>query len=229
MDLKTIHLMRHGEVDNPEGILYERLDSYHLSELGKQMAQATADYLQVSGESIDLLMASPLERAQESAAPIAKAFKLQIASDERLIEASNTFAGLAVSAHPGRLAHPKYWARYRNPLRPSWGEPYRDQVRRMKAAVSGALKRLDSQNSSTAVLVSHQLPIWCLRRWVESKTLVHNPRKRECALASLTTLFFDQHTLIGWDYVSPASDLLAQARDVTPGSSSASTHREANK
>ncbi|MFQ9337269.1 MAG: histidine phosphatase family protein, partial [Varibaculum sp.] len=44
-NLTTIHLMRHGEVDNPDGVLYGRLPGYHLTDLGKQMAQMSAEYL----------------------------------------------------------------------------------------------------------------------------------------------------------------------------------------
>jgi thiol-disulfide isomerase/thioredoxin len=38
-----------------------------------------------------------------------------------------------------------------------------------------------------AVCVSHQLPIWVLRRYVERKRLWHDPRTRQCGLASLTS------------------------------------------
>ena len=70
MTEKTIvHVMRHGEVHNPEKILYGRLPDYHLSERGRAQAQAVADWL--ADRDIVYVVASPLERAQETAAPIA--------------------------------------------------------------------------------------------------------------------------------------------------------------
>ena len=62
----------------------------------------------------------------------------------------------------------------------------------------------------------------CIRD--RGKSLVHDPRKRECALASVTSFYFDNATLIGLDYVSPAESLVAQSQDVTPGSSSAAVN-----
>ena len=69
----TIHLMRHGEVHNPGGILYGRLPGYHLSTLGHQMAQQVADVLSASGHDITRVITSPLERARETGAPTAAA------------------------------------------------------------------------------------------------------------------------------------------------------------
>ena len=42
--------MRHGEVHNPEGVLYGRLDGYHLSDLGHEMARTVADHLAENDE-----------------------------------------------------------------------------------------------------------------------------------------------------------------------------------
>ena len=81
----TIHLMRHGEVHNPEGILYGRLPGYHLSTLGHQMAQQVADVLSASGHDITQVITSPLERARETGAPTAAAFGLAPTTDPRLI------------------------------------------------------------------------------------------------------------------------------------------------
>ena len=64
-----MHVLRHGEVFNPSKILYGRLPDFHLSELGKQMAKADAQAL--SGRDVTYVVASPLERAQETAEPIA--------------------------------------------------------------------------------------------------------------------------------------------------------------
>ena len=216
----TIHLMRHGEVHNPEGILYGRLPGYHLSTLGHQMAQQVADVLSASGHDITRVITSPLERARETGAPTAAAFGLAPTTDPRLIEAGNSFEGVAVNRNRWVLAHPTYWPSYVNPLRPSWGEPYKEIVERMRGAVVSAL---DVAEGHEALLVSHQLPVWSLRLFLEGRPLAHDPRRRQCALASLTSLTFEDRTLVGLAYWEPAGDLLRQARDMVPGTSSAQT------
>ena len=216
----TIHLMRHGEVHNPEGILYGRLPGYHLSTLGHQMAQQVADVLSASGHDITQVVTSPLERARETGAPTAAAFGLAPTTDPRLIEAGNAFEGVAVNRNRWVLARPTLWSSYVNPLRPSWGEPYREIVERMRGAVVSAL---DLAEGHEALLVSHQLPVWSLRLFLEGRSLAHDPRRRQCALASLTSLTFEDRTLVGLAYWEPAGDLLRQARDMVPGTSSAQT------
>lgn len=214
----TIHLMRHGEVHNPEGILYGRMPGYGLSDLGKEMTEKVARVLEESGHDISAVVSSPLLRAQQSAAPTARAFDLPIEADKRLIEAWNTFEGVAVNRNRAMLASPKYWKRYVNPFKPSWSEPYVDLVSRMGAAVSAALGKYQG---GEVLMVSHQLPIWTLRSFVEGYPLWHDPRKRECSLASLTTLAFDGFTLADVAYSEPAGDLLGKAADMVPGTSAA--------
>src|SRR5215204_29922 len=93
-DVTVVHLMRHGEVHNPEGVLYGRLDGFHLSELGRQMARTVAAHLERN--DITHVVASPLERAQETAAPIATRHEVQIVTDARVIESENRFEGRSV-------------------------------------------------------------------------------------------------------------------------------------
>lgn len=214
----TIHVMRHGEVDNPDAILYGRQPGFGLTPLGKRMAQRVADVLVESDHQITGVVASPLLRAQQTAAPTARAYNLPIESDKRLIEAWNSFEGVAVNKNRAMLAHPKYWKRYYNPFKPSWAEPYTDLVSRMTAAVSDALHKYEG---GEVLMVSHQLPIWTLRSFAERRPLWHDPRKRECALASLTSFQFDGATLKSVTYWEPAGDLLLQAEDMVPGTSDA--------
>ena len=211
----TIHLMRHGEVHNPGGILYGRLPGYHLSALGHQMAQQVADVLSASGHDITRVITSPLERARETGAPTAAAFGLTPTTDPRLIEAGNSFEGVAVNRNRWILAHPTYWSSYVNPLRPSWGEPYTQLVARMSAAVRSALVQARGHE---ALLVSHQLPIWSLSLYLHGRPLAHDPRRRQCSLASLTSLTFEDNTLVGLAYTEPANALLREAEDMVPGS-----------
>src|SRR5262249_36279987 len=83
----VVHVMRHGEVYNPQKILYGRLPDYHLSERGRAQAQAVADWLAL--RDIVYVVASPLERAQETAEPIAARLGLPVDTDEDLIESTN--------------------------------------------------------------------------------------------------------------------------------------------
>ena len=211
MPLTAVHLLRHGEVHNPAGVLYGRLPGYRLSELGEQMARRVADTLVEQGRDVVEVTASPLERAQQTAQPVAAAFGLAVRTDERLIEAENHFQGKTFGVGDGSLRHPEHWWVLRNPLRPSWGEPYAQQAARMLAAARDAAARVAGHE---AVLVSHQLPIWMARRSAEGKRLAHDPRRRECTLASLTTLRFDGTALVGVEYSEPAGALLPGANPV---------------
>jgi broad specificity phosphatase PhoE len=204
MTKTIVHLLRHGEVYNPEKVLYGRMPGYHLSELGVQMAKAAAQA--VAERDVTFVVASPLERAQQTAEPIASQFKLPIAVDERLIESENVFEGQRVGVGDGALRDPRNWWKIRNPVTPSWGEPYNQIATRMFAALMAAREAAEGHE---ALCVSHQLPIWTLRRHVERKRLWHDPRKRECALASLTTFHFEDARIVGIAYSEPAAHLIA--------------------
>ncbi|HEX4789643.1 MAG TPA: histidine phosphatase family protein [Actinospica sp.] len=204
----VVHLMRHGEVHNPQGILYGRLPDFHLSELGRKMAERGAEFF--AGRDVVHVAASPLDRAQETAAPIAARHELEVATDGRLIEAANFFQGKKFSVGDGVLKRPSVWPKLYNPLRPSWGEPYREQVARMRAAIEAAR---DQALGHEAVCVSHQLPIWVSRLAAEHRPLWHDPRKRQCSLASVTSFVFVGTQLTGVEYHEPAKDLVPVKTD----------------
>jgi broad specificity phosphatase PhoE len=208
MSRTVVHVLRHGEVYNPEKILYGRLPGYRLSELGVQMAKAAAESL--VDRDVTHLVASPLERAQQTAEPFAAQFKLEIEVDERLIESGNMFEGKRVAVGDGALRQPRNWYLMRDPFTPSWGEPYALVAQRMYGALLAAR---DAAEGHEAVLVSHQLPIWTLRRFVERKRLWHDPRKRQCALASLTSFHFEDNRIAGIGYAEPAAHLIALSPD----------------
>ncbi|MFE4670665.1 histidine phosphatase family protein [Streptomyces sp. NPDC056716] len=195
--------MRHGEVANPDGILYGRLPGYHLSELGVRMADRIAEHL--ADRDITHVVASPLERAHETATPIAKTHGLDLATDVRLIEAGNVFQGKTFGVGDGALRRPENWKHLFNPFRPSWGEPYIDQVVRMMGALDAARQ---AARGHEAVLVSHQLPIWIVRSYVERRRLWHDPRRRQCTLASLTSFTYDGDRIVSVGYSEPALDLV---------------------
>jgi broad specificity phosphatase PhoE len=201
---KTIvHLLRHGEVYNPQGVLYGRLPDFHLSDLGRKMAERAAEYF--ADRDVVAVVASPLDRAQETAAPIAARRGVEVGTDGRLIEAANYFEGKRFSVGDGVLTRPNVWAKLYNPFRPSWGEPYVEQVARVTTAVLAAR---DLAAGHEAVCVSHQLPIWVTRLAAEHRRLWHDPRKRQCTLASVTSFLYVGTQLAGVEYHEPGRDLL---------------------
>ena len=211
MTTKTlIHVLRHGEVFNPEKILYGRLPGYKLSDLGLRMADRAADFF--SSKNLALIVSSPLERALQTASPTAKKLNLEIQTDDLLIEAENVFEGKKVSVGDGALSDPKNWWHLRNPFRPSWGEPYKKVADRMRTAIFSAR---DSVKGKEALLVSHQLPIWIARLSAEGRSFVHDPRRRQCSLASVTTFIFDGDNLSAVEYQEPAADLLKDASKIS--------------
>ena len=195
----TVHLLRHGEVHNPTKVLYGRLPGFELSELGQRQALLVAEHL--AGNDITHVVASPLTRAQTTATPVADSHRLTLATDEDLIEADNVFEGERVAIGDGALSSPRHWQHLTNPFRPSWGEPYLGIAWRMLAAVYRARRAAQGHE---AVCVSHQLPIWTIRRFLEGKRLWHDPRRRQCSLASLTSLRFDGERLVEISYAEPA-------------------------
>ena len=208
-DRTVVHLLRHGEVFNPEGVLYGRLPGYYLSDLGKQMAVRAADAL--ADSDVSYIVSSPMERAQQTATPIAERHGLPIATDPDLIEADNVFEGQRVSVGDGVLKQPRTWKHLYNPFRPSWGEPYDEVAERMHRAIAAAREQARGHE---AVLVSHQLPIWIARLKAEERRLWHDPRGRQCALASLTSLTYDGDTLVAITYTEPSRDLLGKASKI---------------
>jgi broad specificity phosphatase PhoE len=210
----VVHLLRHGEVHNPQGVLYGRLPGYRLSPAGEEMARTAAVWFSggpAAHPPVTHLVSSPLERAQQTAAPLAERLQLPVTLDERLVEAGNAFEGLRVGAGDGALRSPRYWWKLRNPVRPSWGEPYVEIAVRMLRAVEAAR---DAARGSAAVCVSHQLPIWTLRLHLEGRRYAHDPRRRQCGLASVTSVTYDGDRVAAVSYAEPAG---ATDPDAVPG------------
>jgi broad specificity phosphatase PhoE len=204
-DETIVHLLRHGEVENPAGIIYGRLPGYHLSANGRVMASAAAGFF--AGRPVAVLYCSPLERAQETARPVAERLGLDIVTDDRLVESWNHFEGMKFGVGDGSLRRPAHWPYLINPFRPSWGEPYRTVTTRMFAMMETARAAAAGQE---AVCVSHQLPIWVTRRMAENKRLWHNPTSRECALGSVTSFTYSGDRLTGVHYTVPARGQVTQ-------------------
>ena len=205
----VVHVMRHGQVHNPDGVLYGRLPGFGLSGLGHQMAARLAGHW--DGVPLTHLRCSPLQRAQETLAPTAALFpQLEVVTDERLTEAGNLFEGKVFGPDNRALRDVRMIRHVLNPLRPSWGEPYREIVARMRAAMKDAAAAAGP--GGQALVVSHQLPIEMARRDAEGKTLVHDPRRRRCTLVSVTSFTFRNGFVTAIDYAEPAQDLLPSRR-----------------
>ncbi|WP_030163799.1 histidine phosphatase family protein [Spirillospora albida] len=201
-DKTIVHLLRHGEVHNPEGILYGRLPGYRLSEDGVLMAKAAAKWF--STRDVTALFSSPMQRALETAAPLADTFDVPVTVEDRLIEAGNRFEGLTFGVGAGSLRRPEHWRHLVNPFKPSWGEPYDELAARMRRAV---IRARETARGHEAVCVSHQLPIWILRLHAERRRLWHHPARRECGLASVTSLTFEGSRLVEVAYAEPAAGI----------------------
>ncbi len=200
--MPTVHVVRHGHVYNPDKVLYGRMPGFHLSDAGKQMADAVAAHLVKEGYPITRVIASPLQRAQETAAPIAAAFGLGIDTEDRIIEAGNVYEGAALPKGAKDFLHPRNWWLLRNPWKPSWGEPYKEQAARMWDAIIDAAA---ANPDGDTVMVSHQLPIWVARSVYERRSYLHDPRKRECALGSITSFTIEDGRPVSMQYATPAS------------------------
>ncbi|GCD89680.1 histidine phosphatase family protein [Nocardioides sp. LS1] len=216
-----VHLLRHGEVHNPEGVLYGQRDGFHLSDLGRRMAEKVADA--IKERDIVHLVSSPLERAQETGQPLADARGLQIVTDPRVIESTNVFEGKRFGKGDNALKSPATWRHLWNPFKPSWGEPYKDIAARMMAAVHDAR---EAAAGHEAVIVSHQLPIWTTRLHVEQRSFLHDPRKRQCTLCSLTSFHFVGDRLTQVSYSEPAGDLIPTGDKKAPFSAGGATEEK---
>jgi broad specificity phosphatase PhoE len=207
MPADLVHLVRHGEVHNPSHVLYGRLEGFGLSDHGHRMAAAAVKGL--AGHAVTALFASPLQRAQESAAPWAEAFGLDIRTEDRLIEPTNRFEGKRMNRRT--LADPRHWHLLVNPRQPSWGEPFVDIAARMLAAIRDARESVDA---GEVVMVSHQLPIWMVHRALADAPLHHDPRKRRCSLSSVTSFAWAEGRFTEIGYQDLSADLLTAATDL---------------
>lgn len=208
MDTTTVHLLRHGRVENPGRVLYGRLPGYHLSALGLRMAEASAAYLK--DVPLTHLRYSPLERARETIAPVAASPSSRSLSTTGSSRPTTSSPARSSGRSRGPCSARRNWWLLRNPFRPRWGEPYVDIVARMKAAVLDAAEAAGP--GGQALIVSHQLPIWMMRSHAEGRRLLHDPRRRDCTLASVTSIMLVDGRIAGVDYAEPARQLLPSSK-----------------
>jgi len=193
----VIHLIRHGEVENPGNIRYGQLHGFGLSRRGELQARAAGRYLRGAATPIAAIISSPLERAIQTATLLQ--IELALAGfelDEQLIEAPNQFDGQRRTAP----LYPWNWRVLRDPFTPSWGEPFSDVARRMQTAIAGHGRRHAGRHIA---LVSHQSPIWLARLAYEGRRLPPWLSRVRCTHASITSLELDGDRCIAHRYWEP--------------------------
>ena len=216
MQATTIHFVRHGEVHNPDHILYERLPGFHLSDRGRRMAEATARYLAASPQTntAAAIYSSPLDRTRETAQAILTALNetraarneelLELVTDQRIIEAGNNFRGTRIGHGEGALWRNGNWKLVTNLWKPSWGESYQQIAARVGAF---AQEKVREHAGQQIIVVSHESPIWSYRHLLETGHPEHNMLLRHTALASVTSITYDSQTgnVMSITYVDPAA------------------------
>ena len=202
----VVHLLRHGEVHNPDDVLYGRLPGYHLSENGRQMAETVAKA--VAGRDVTALFCSPLERAQETAAPLAATFHLDVTIDDRLHRGREHLRG--PRRRPGRRRS----SATRATTATCGTRSARPGASRTPTIVSAderprSTTRADAARGHEAIMVSHQLPIWTIRLAAEGRRGCRTtPAAGSAALASLTSFTFEGDRLVSVGYSEPAAALV---------------------
>ena len=207
MQATTIHFVRHGEVENPNHVLYERLPGFHLSNRGLKMARATAKYIATVPQmrTISAIYSSPLERTQETAQQIASALQIgPIILDNRLIEAENNFRGKRIGYGEGALWKNNNWKLVSNLWKPSWGESYKSIAARVG---DFAREQVKNHPGEQIVAVTHESPIWSYRHLLETGHAEHNMLLRKTALASITSITYDctNMNVLSITYMDPAA------------------------
>ncbi len=194
----TIHLVRHGEVENPKGVIYGRLPGFHLSERGKRQAEAAATKL--ADRDVGAIWTSPMERAQETAAAIAAHHPgVEVVTDIRLTESATTIEG--VGRNIGDLLRaPRHWWSFRNPLGPSWGERFSEIKARMLEAIQEAV---DGAGGRELVVVSHQTPILVARLGLARRRVPPWLAFTPCGTGSVTTLVIEDGRVLSASYFAP--------------------------
>jgi broad specificity phosphatase PhoE len=198
----TVHLVRHGEVENPKGVIYGRLPGFGLSQRGVRQAEAASERL--ADADLGAIWSSPLERAQETAAAIARPHHIEVVTDERLIESGTTLEGIGRTI--GAIARsPRHWWSLRNPWRPSWGERFVDIRDRTLAAIHEAISSADGRD---VAIVSHQTPVLVARLALARSRVPPWLGFTPCHTGSVTTLVLDGESIVSASYFAPPDDAL---------------------
>jgi len=162
----TIYFVRHGHVENKDGIIYGRLPGYRLSKQGREEAELAATYL--ANKNITQIYSSPLERCVETAEIIAE--KVKITKIERLLGLTEVNAAKWEGqpwAH--MIENPYYDKLINDPDTDKTDENLKDMAKRM---VNATNKILDDHKGENIACISHEFPILALKLKLENKPLV---------------------------------------------------------
>ena len=151
----VVLLVRHGKTPTTGRILPGQARGLHLSEEGRRQAEAVAERLGRLPK-VAAIYASPLERARETAAPIARVRRLAVRIERDLLDLD---VGRWTGARLKRLARTPEWQvvqRYPSGFRFPGGESFVEMQARMTAALARIVER---HRGATVVAVSHADPI----------------------------------------------------------------------
>jgi broad specificity phosphatase PhoE len=179
-----VHLVRHGEVENPQGLVYASLQGFGLSEAGRSQAAAAARHL--GSQPVVAVWSSPLERGLETAGIIARRFGVPVRADDRLAEwklldrwAGKPWATLDTS-FPGELE-----AYLEHPHQLGFSS---ESLSSLANRIRGTVELLAEQHrDGDIVIVSHQDPVQAARLSFAGRDLsnLHTDKPGHCSIVTL--------------------------------------------
>lgn len=216
----TLYFVRHGKVENPGKVVYERLPGFHLSDFGRRQIHATAQWMSTQPQIVraSAFYSSPLDRTMDTAHIVLEAVNraressdyqlpaLGIQTDDRLLEAQNRYRGLRINhGEAAWYRHGNLW-KFLDLKTPGWGEPYTHIAERME---DFAFQIADQYAGKCVIVVSHESPIWTLRHILTTGHASSNVLTRHTALGSVTGLTIETgtHRLLDVTYADPAKDV----------------------
>jgi broad specificity phosphatase PhoE len=150
----VVHLVRHGEVENPQGVFYGRIPGYFLSKNGEEQAHTLGKHL--SSRPVAAIYASPLDRTKQTAQIVASYLSnIPITHDERLIEVGSPLQGQLMKD----LAD-TFYNFYTDPYIAQGGETMEGIVARMQSFFDEIVPR---HTGEEIIVVSHGDPIMLMR------------------------------------------------------------------
>ena len=157
--MATIHLVRHGEVLNPNHVCYADLPSFNLSERGVLQAHAAGRYL--SGEPVSVVITSPLARAVQTATSIARRHRLDPQPRDGLLESGQYPGWTGERWDDIRTRFPDQINAY---LADATSMPdVHETIDDIAVRVTGTIERELLEGADVVVVVAHQDPIQSAR------------------------------------------------------------------
>ena len=199
--MTTVYLIRHSDVENPQSVLYGHLDGFPLSELGRRRAEALAERL--AGSGISRIVASPLERAQETARIIGSRLPepVPVETDPALRESefSRYLQGVRLWMVP--LLHPRW---YLHKMRRGM-MPGDEAITDLGGRILAVARRVASESPErTTALVSHADPLQAA--WILLDGRPHNELemyRRPVDRAGLLKVELIDGRATEWEYQPP--------------------------